>query len=109
MLQLIKQIIYFPMRLFCTVVPFLHSLFKGTIFVAHYYIDEQDQYIEHQTILVRPDGFRMWHEGIKMRPNETKIEDVTICLMTCYFCNHQEKMWMRAGRTLRDLPVLKIP
>lgn len=106
--KLLNKIVYFPMKIFCCVIPLIHALVNKRVYIPHYYVDEDDKYIHNQSVLITPTSFRVVKPNTKPRKNEERIDNVTLIVMTCHFCGHQETMWLREGNTLKDLPEIKV-
>lgn len=106
--KLLNKIVYFPMKIFCCVIPLIHALVNKRVYIPHYYVDEDDKYIPNQSVLITPTSFRVVKPNTKPRKNEERIDNVTLIVMTCHFCGHQETMWLREGKTLKDLLEIKV-
>lgn len=96
------------MKFFCCVIPWIHALVNKRVYIPHFYVDEDDKYIHGQSVLITPTSFRVVKPKTKQRKKEERIDNVTLVVMTCHFCGHQETMWLREGTTLKDLPEIKV-
>lgn len=97
-----------PWKVICCIFPFVHSLLHHRVYIPHFYLDDEDKYIPNQSVLVTPTSFRVVTPKTKPRKGEERIDNVNLLVMTCHFCRHQEIMWLRDGKTLKDLPEIKV-